>query len=173
MKTMNHYVETFQEFTKMFGNLSKILDKFQTYAETKKFEPSQVLTARLAPDQFNLIRQVQIMSDSAKFGLSRLTGKEGPAFEDKEQTIDELRGRISKTIAYLKTATATDFEGSDERKITLPRHDGKFLYGKDYLHEYVIPNVYFHFTTAYAIFRHNGLDIGKKDFLGELAFVKV
>ncbi|MDB5036951.1 MAG: hypothetical protein JWQ35_479 [Bacteriovoracaceae bacterium] len=162
-----------KEFSRGLKNLKLILDKFQTYAETKKFEPSNVLNGRLAPDQFSFTRQIQIMCDIAKFNAARLTAKEAPVHEDKEQTIDDLRGRIDKTIAYLQTLSVKDFEGASTRKIKMPRIEGKAMQGDNYFAQFGIPNFYFHFTMAYAILRNNGLDIGKKDYLGELTLENI
>lgn len=170
MTSADYYENTVVQFSKMLKNLTKILDKFQVHAETKKFDVSNVLTARLAPDQFHFIRQIQIVCDIAKLSCARMSGKEAPVFEDKEQTLDELRARISKTEAYLKTLKASDFEGLDQRKIVMPYHPGKFLLGKDYFPQHVLPNFYFHFVTAYSILRHNGVDLGKMDFLGDMPF---
>lgn len=162
------YELTAKQFTKGLENLKKILDRFQAFAETKKFDVSNVLNARLAPDQFNFIRQIQIMTDVARFTCARLTGKEMLSIEDKEVTLDDLRNRIDKTIGYLKTFTATDFKNATTIKVVMPRLEKKAMQGNDHLAQWCIPNFHFHFATAYAILRHNGLDIGKKDYLGEM-----
>jgi len=156
------------QFTKMLTNLSQILDKAQAYAEAKKFDASALLTARLFPDQFNFTRQVQITCDSAKAYVAKLTSKEAPKHEDNETTIAELQTRIQKTIQFLNTVKAEDFKGWETRQVTNPRREGKFLIGSEYCMEQAIPNFYFHMTTAYSLLRHNGLEIGKKDFLGAL-----
>jgi hypothetical protein len=158
---------------KLLGNFEKWFDKLQAHAETKKFDVTTVINARLAPDQYNLIRQVQITSDTAKLSASRLTGKEAPAFEDNEQTLDELRTRIKKTIAYLQTYKVADFQNIDSRKISLPWMKDKFFLASEYFVTFAIPNFYFHYTTSYAILRHNGVDVGKKDYLGELPLQNV
>ncbi len=164
------YELTVPYFTKMLRNLSHILDKGAKYAETKKFEPEVLWSARLAPDQFNLIRQVQIVCDTAKLCTSRLTGKDAPIHEDKEKTLPELKARIDQVIGYLNGFSAKDFEGAEQRKITQPRWEGKYLWGSEYAQHHAIPNLYFHLTTAYSILRHNGVDVGKKDYLGEMPF---
>jgi hypothetical protein len=158
------------QFTKMLQNLSAVLNKGAQYAEMKKFDVQILLNSRLAPDQFNLIRQVQIACDSAKLCGARLTGKEAPVNDDNEKTLPELLGRIQQTISFLHTLTAEDFKGAEERHITQPRWEGKWLTGYEYLLQYSVPNVYFHVTTAYSILRHNGVDVGKKDYLGELPY---
>lgn len=156
------------QFCRMLNNLSRILDKAQEFAEKKKFEPANLLTARLAPDQFNFTRQVQIACDTAKFFAVRLTEKAAPTFEDKEATIPELKQRIQKTIQFLETIKPEDFKGWETRKTTNPRREGKYLPGNEFALQHAIPNFYFHMTTAYSILRSNGLDIGKVDYLGEL-----
>lgn len=160
------------QLTKNLRNLSAILDKGAQLAETKKFEVDILLNARLAPDQFNLIRQVQIACDTAKLGVSRLTGKPAPSHEDNEKTLSEVKSRIDQTISYLNQFSTKDFEGAETRQVTTPRWDGKYLLGTDYVHHHILPNLYFHITTAYSILRHNGVDVGKKDFLGEMPFKK-
>jgi hypothetical protein len=158
------------QFTKVLQNLSAMLDRGAAYAEEKKFDVEVLLNFRLAPDQFNFIRQVQIACDTAKLGVSRLTGKEAPSFEDNEKTLPELKARIDKTIAYLATVTEADFASSAERHITQPRWAGKYLTGKEFALQHMVPNFYFHVTTAYGILRHNGVNVGKKDYLGAMPF---
>ena len=163
--------EQFTQFAKMLHNLSNLLDKAQKFAETKKFEPEVLLNSRLAPDMLSLTRQVQIACDTAKLATSRLTGKDAPVNEDTEKTIPELKARIETTIGFVTSMKETDFAGWETRKISHPRWEGH-LTGKDYFYQHAIPNVYFHVTTAYAILRNNGVEIGKKDFLGTLPFQK-
>jgi len=158
------------QFTKMLTNLSTILDKAQAFAEQKKFDASALLTDRLAIDQFNFTRQIQATCDMAKAYASKLTGKEAPMHEDKEATLPELQQRIHKTIQFLQTIKPEDFKGWETRQVTNPRREGKFLHGEEYAMQQAIPNFYFHLTTAYSILRHRGLEIGKKDFLGELKY---
>lgn len=163
---------TVPQFSKMLHNLSRILDKAQAFADVKKIDSSVLLTSRLAPDQFPLGRQIQIACDTAKLGASRLTGKEAPVHEDKEVTLPEFKARIESVLGYLQTFKAEDFKDAADRKITQPRWEGKWLTGKEFAHEHAIPNIYFHVTTAYAILRHNGVEIGKKDYLGEMPYKK-
>jgi hypothetical protein len=150
--------------------MSKNLDKAETHAAEKKFESTVLLNTRLAPDMFPLVRQVQIATDLAKNGAARLAGVEPPRYEDTEKTVDELKARLAKTVAYLKTLDAKAIDGSANREITFPlgpQHKGE-MNGADYLNHFVLPNVYFHLTAAYAILRHCGLNVGKQDFLGAI-----
>lgn len=155
---------------KTLHNLSTMIDKSAKYAESKKFEADVLLNSRLAPDQFNFLRQVQIACDTAKLGISRLTGKDAPVHDDSEKTLPEVKARLESVIGYLKKFTAEDFKEAATKKVTTPRWEAKYLTGDDYMAHHVIPNFYFHVTTAYAILRHNGVEIGKKDYLGELPF---
>jgi hypothetical protein len=166
------YEITVPQFTKMLKNLSQILDKAARHAEAKKFDVENLLNFRLFPDQFNLIRQVQIACDTAKLGASRLTGKEAPVHEDQEKTVPELKTRIQDVIGYLGTFSEADFQGAEERKVSQPRWEGKYLTGKEFALQHAIPNLYFHITTAYSILRNNGVEIGKKDYLGEMPYKK-
>lgn len=161
---------TLTQFGKMLHNLSGMLSKAKAHAEVKKFEPSVLLHSRLAPDQFPLIMQLQIACDNVKLGAARLAGKEAPTHADDETTFEQIQARIGEVVAYLNTLSEADFVGAELREISQPRWKGKTLNGLQYLEEYVVPNVYFHITTAYAILRHNGVDIGKRDFLGELPY---
>lgn len=163
---------TVPQFTKMLHNLSLMLDKAEAFSQAKKFDMDVLLNDRLAPDMFNFTRQVQIACDTAKLCASRLSGKEAPANDDKEKTLAEVKERIKQTINYLEGFTVKDFEGAETKHITQPRWEGKYLTGKEYALYHAIPNIYFHTTTAYAILRTNGVDVGKKDFLGELPFKK-
>ena len=166
------YEITIPQFAKMLMNLNIILDKAAKHAETKKFEVEVLLNSRLAPDQFNLIRQVQIACDTAKLAASRLTGKDAPVHEDNEKTLSDLRARIQQTVSYLNNFTAQDFKGADEKRISQPRWEGKYLLGFEFATQHALPNLYFHISTAYSILRHNGVDIGKKDYLGEMPYKK-
>jgi hypothetical protein len=165
---MNLYDFTVPQIIRTLGQVLRWLDKAQAHADQKKFDMSVLLESRLAPDQFPLTRQIQIISDTAKALTARLAGQQAPVFEDTEKTIEELRARIQKTIAYLRTLKPEQFEGAAERAITLPFIPGKFMKGSEYLAEFALPNFYFHATTAYAILRHNGVDVGKMDFMGEI-----
>ena len=164
------FFETLQQMKKHLGLMDHWLEMATAYAKTKSFEPNVFLTLRLAPDQFAFARQVQIACDTTKLGASRLTGKEAPSHADNEATLDELRARIASTIKYLETFSAKDFEGSATRSVTQPRWEGKTMLGADYFREHVVPNFYFHAAHCYAILRHNGVDVGKRDFLGPLTF---
>jgi len=166
------YQITIPQFAKTLKNLSAILTKAEQHAVAKKFEVEVLLNARLAPDQFNLIRQVQIVCDTAKLGAARLAGKEAPVHEDKEKTLPELQARIETVLGYLATFSENDFQGAEERKISQPRWEGKYLTGWEFAMQHALPNLYFHTTTAYSILRHNGVDVGKKDYLGEMPFKK-
>lgn len=151
-------------------NLSHILDKGEAHAAAKKIDPSVFLTARLYPDMFALTRQVQIASDTAKGAGARLAGIENPSFADTEASFPELRQRIVKTIDFLKNIRPEQIDGSEEKAIMLPtRSKGDLhLSGQSYLLQHVLPNLFFHVTTAYAILRHNGVEVGKWDYLGAL-----
>jgi len=151
----------------MLRNLSALLDKGVAHAEAKKFDPAVLVNSRLAPDMFPLSRQVQIATDMVKAGVARLTGQEAPRYEDTEQTMDELKARIAKTIDYIESVPASAFEGSEERDIRIPLRDRTLeMKGLQYVRQWVLPNFYFHVTTVYALLRHNGVDVGKRDFLG-------
>src|SRR4051812_33003979 len=164
------YAITVTQYQKLLGNLSAILDKAALYAEAKKFNVEVLLNSRLAPDQFNLIRQVQIACDTAKFGAARIAGKEAPSHPDTETTVDELKARIKATQDYLATFKEQDFAGASERHVSQPRWEGKYLTGLEYTLEHSFPNIAFHITTAYSILRSNGVDVGKKDYLGVMPY---
>ena len=158
---------TIDIFTHALGNLSAILEKGVAHATARKFDPNVLVASRLAPDMLPLSRQVQIVCDLAKNSASRLAGIDPPRFEDNEKTIEELRARIARTIEYLKSIPASSFEGSEERDIKVPAGERTLEFkGLAFVQRWAIPNVFFHVTTAYNILRHNGVDIGKRDFLG-------
>lgn len=163
------YFQTFVQIKKMLGQLDTWLDKAAAYAGSKSFDANVLAGMRLAPDQFPLARQVQIACDTAKLGASRLTGKEAPAQADTEQTIDELRARVASVIAYLDGFSEKDFDGVASRTVTQPRWEGKIMTGPDYFFEHVMPNFFFHLSHVYAILRHNGVPLGKRDYLGALS----
>ena len=155
-------------FVRQLGAMLTWLDKAQAHAEARKFSPDNYLGLRLAPDMLPFTRQIQIAADFAKGCTARLAGLEVPSWEDKEATLDELRARIRKTIDYVKSVPAAQVDGSEAREIVLQMRVGdprRFL-GQDYLTQYVLPNFYFHATTAYALLRHAGVELGKRDFLG-------
>jgi hypothetical protein len=160
------YYSSFTQMKKMLGQLASWLDKAEAHAKARSFETQVLMQARLAPDQFAFVRQVQNACDTAKLGASRLTGKEAPSHPDTEQTFDELRARITSTIAYLDGFSEKDFEGAATRVVSTPRWGGQVAAGADYFFEHAVPNFFFHLTHAYAILRHNGVDVGKRDFLG-------
>jgi hypothetical protein len=154
-------------FSRMLENLSAILAKGAAHAEAKKIDPAIFINARLAPDMFALARQVQIASDAAKGCVARLAGAEVPSYPDTESTFPELEARVAKTIAFVKGFTAAQVDGSEERAVTLKirGEDVKFR-GQDYLFKLALPNFFFHVTTTYDILRHNGVEVGKLDYLG-------
>jgi uncharacterized protein len=162
-----------EQVTHTLKQLIGLLDKGVAYAETKKFDPTVLVNARLAPDMHPLAKQIQIVSDTAKFGVARLTGIEAPRFEDNEKTIDELKARLAKTIDFVQSAPASAFEGGEDRhvKITVPNRTIE-MNGLAYLRGWLLPNFFFHVSMAYAILRHNGVDIGKRDFLGDVSSAK-
>jgi uncharacterized protein len=156
-------------FTHVLGNLSVLLEKGAAYATAKKFDASVLVNARLAPDMFPLSRQVQIACDNAKLSVARLAGVEAPRYEDNEKTIEELRARIAKTIDYLQSIQASALEGAETRDIKVPAGERTLEFkGLAYIQRFAIPNVFFHVSTAYNILRHNGVEIGKRDYLGSL-----
>jgi hypothetical protein len=147
--------------------VSKLLDKAEAFAAARKIDPSVLLNSRLAPDMFAFARQVQVACDMAKFGAARLAGIEPPKFEDTETTIPQLKERIARTLAFIKSVDAKAIDAAAGREITFPLGPKRGqMTGADYLNHFVLPNLYFHAATAYAILRHNGVEIGKQDFLG-------
>jgi hypothetical protein len=161
--------ETFRQMKKMLTQLDTWLDTAAAHAQAKAFDPNVFLGLRLSPDQFPFVRQVQSACDTTKFAAARLTGKEAPSNPDTEQTLDELHARVRTAIAHLDTFSAKDFEGAATRVVTQPRWEGKVMSGGDYFLEHAVPNFFFHITHAYAILRHNGVNIGKRDYLGPLS----
>jgi hypothetical protein len=154
-------------FTPMLKNLAAILDKGAASAAARKFEPAVLASARLAPDMLPLTRQVQLACDFAKNSTARLAGQEAPKFEDNESTLPELQARIEKTLAWLASVPPDAVDGSEERDITVPLRDRKLEFkGLPFLQRWVLPNFYFHLVTVYDILRHNGVDVGKLDYLG-------
>jgi len=151
----------------MLGNLSHLLDKAQEFIDAKNCDPAAITQYRLAPDMLPFTRQVLIACDAAKNGVSRLSGVEAPKFADDEQTIAELKARIAKTQTYLQTVPASALDGTEEKEITFPvgKESVRTMKGEAYLKQWMLPNMYFHITTAYIILRHNGVEIGKKDYL--------
>lgn len=162
------FYESILQMKKTLGQFDKWLDLAESYAKERSFEPSLYLGFRLAPDQFPFLRQLQTACDTAKLSASRLSGKEAPKHPDTEQTLDEVRARIRSVVSYLDGFSAKDFEGAATRSITQPRWEGKVMTGQDYFLEHAVPNFYFHVSHSYAILRHNGVPVGKRDYLGAL-----
>lgn len=165
--SLSMYQVTIPVFDRVLTNLSAILGKGAAHAEAKKIDPSVFINSRLAPDMFALARQVQIATDAVKGCAARLAGVDIPSFADTEVTFAELQERIAKTQAFLKTVTEAQINGSEDRTVTL-KVGGKDmqLTGLNYVYGFAFPNLYFHATTAYAILRHNGVEVGKMDYLG-------
>jgi uncharacterized protein len=154
-------------FVRMLTNLGTWLDKAEAHAAAKKFEPSVYLGARLAPDMLPFTKQIQIACDMAKFGIARLASVDAPKFDDTETSLAELRARVRATIEFIKSVPAEKIDGTEDKDVTIPRRDGTMtLKGEAYLKNFVLPNFYFHLTTTYALLRHNGVELGKIDFLG-------
>lgn len=163
---LSMYDATIPPLRLALSNLAHILKKGEAHAETKGIEPAVFFNARLFPDMFPLSRQVQIATDMSKGAAARLAGIEIPKYEDDETTFADLQARIAKTLAFIDSVTPAQFEGAEKRNIELMvrKHKMEFS-GQDYLLKWVMPNVYFHVTTAYDILRHNGVELGKPDFL--------
>lgn len=160
------YTETFAQMKKLLGQLDRWLGTAAEHARSKNVDPAVFPALRLALDQFPLARQVQICCDTVKVAASYLSGRVVESQPDTEQTIEELQARIRSTVAYLDSFTADDFAGAATRVVSQPRWKGEWMTGSDYLVQHALPNFYFHLTTAYAILRHNGVGLGKRDFLG-------
>ena len=166
--TLSMYQASVPVFKQMLGGLSGVLAKAEAHATARKIEPAVLLQARLYPDMFALLRQVQVACDFAKSVSARIAGVDVPSFEDKEESFADLQARIAKTLAFVDSLNAAQIDGSEERRIVTqagtPKE--KIFSGQSYLFNYRLPHFYFHTTTAYAILRHNGVEIGKKDFIG-------
>ena len=168
--TLSMYQASVPVFTRGLENLAAILAKGATHAEAKKIDPAVFVNSRLAPDMFPLSRQVQIASDAAKGCVARLAGAEVPSYPDTETTFPELQARISKTVDFVKGFKPAQIDGSEERTCILKTRTDEIKHrGQDYLFKLALPNFYFHVTTAYDILRHNGVEVGKMDYLGKLA----
>jgi len=167
--TLSMYQASVPVFVRGLESLSAILNKAAAHAEAKKIDPTVFINARLAPDMFALARQVQIASDAAKGCVARLAGAEVPSYPDTETTFPDLLARVAKTIAFVKGFNAAQIDGSEDRKVTLKmRGEDRSFRGQAYLFNLALPNFYFHVTTAYDILRHNGVELGKSDYLGAL-----
>ena len=157
-------------FTRMLRNLSRWIELAEKHAGERKYEPAVLLSARLAPDMLPFTRQVQIACDGAKFCVARLAGVEPPRDADDETTVAELQARIARTLAFVASVTPAQVDGTEDKDITIPRRDGSMVMkGEPYLTSFVLPNLFFHVTTAYALLRHNGVPLGKADYLGALS----
>lgn len=163
------YYRIVLQFKKQLGQVDKWLESAAAFAQAKSFDPNVFLGLRLAPDQFAFARQVQTACDTAKLAAARLAGKDAPSHPDTEQTLDQLRERVRSVIAYLDGLSEKDFDGAATRSVTQPRWEGKTMAGADYFIEHALPNFYFHLTHMYAILRHNGVSLGKRDYLGALS----
>ncbi|MDP1742629.1 MAG: DUF1993 domain-containing protein [Polaromonas sp.] len=166
--TLSMYQASIPVFKQMLGGLSAVLTKAEAHAQAKKIEPKALLQARLYPDMFPLLRQVQVACDFSKGVSARLAGVEVPGFEDTEENFADLQARIAKTLAFIDSCTAAQMEGSETRQIVTqagtPKE--KIFTGQSYLLNYGLPHFFFHTTTAYAILRHSGVEVGKKDYIG-------
>ena len=162
------YASSIPVFTQLLGGLSAVLTKAEAHAQARSIEPNALLLARLFPDMFPLLRQARVACDFAKSVAARLAGVEVPNFEDNEQTFDDLQARIAKTLAFIGSLAPAQFEGSETREIVTqagtPKE--KRFSGQSYLLNYGLPHFFFHVTTAYNILRHNGVEVGKKDYIG-------
>jgi uncharacterized protein len=168
---MNLYDATVPVFVKLLSNVDKWLDKAAALADAKKFDVDVLATARLAPSQYPFVRQIQSACDQAKFTVAKLTGKDAPSHPDTEKTIAEIRQRIRTVVDYLNSFQRDDFAGAEDRKCSHSWMGGKSLRGGDYLDHFALPNFHFHLTTAYDILRHNGVDVGKMDYIVDLPFL--
>lgn len=165
--TISMYQASVPVLLRQLGTLSAILAKGEAHAAAAGIDPAAMLAAQLAPDMLPLTRQIQIASDGAKGGAARLAGIDAPAFADEELTFDDLQARITKTVAFLKTIAPAQIDGSEDRAIVLKAGPREFNFtGQDFLLQFVLPNFFFHVTTAYALLRHQGVEIGKMDYLG-------
>lgn len=165
--TLSMYRASVPRFVNILNNLSNILDKALAYTEAKKIAPSVLPNFRLAPDMLSMSSQVQIACDGAKALVARLSGVTSPVFEDNETTLGELKERIAKTISFIQSVPADAIDGTEDKDIVIRRGETETHYkGMQFLLGYAVPNFYFHVTMAYAILRHNGVEIGKRDYLG-------
>jgi len=166
--SLSMYQASVPAFLQMLNSLSAILEKAEAHALSRKIEPSVLLNTRLTPDMFPLVRQVQLVTDFAKGAAGRLAGVELPKYDDTETSFTELKARIAKTLDFLHSLKPAQIDGSEAREITIPigGQPHKFT-GQNYLIKFALPNFYFHHTTAYAILRQCGVDIGKRDYLGQ------
>lgn len=165
--TISMYQASVPRFVNILGNLSNILDKAQAHIDTRKLDDATLTTYRLFPDMLPMARQVQIACDTAKGVVARLAGVEIPVHEDNEKTLAELKARIAKTIVFVQSVTPEQIDGTEDKDIVIKRGDKETHYeGMQFLLGHAIPNFYFHVTTTYNILRHNGIEIGKRDYIG-------
>ena len=158
--------QTITQFTKMLENLDHCLEKAIAFAQQRKFEPDLFVSTRLAPDQFDFTHQIQSACDAAKYAAAYLSGQTAPSHPDTEKTISELRARIKTCIQYVRSVPASAYEGAADRRVAPAWLQGKWFRGEDYFRQIAVPNFYFHVTTAYALLRHNGVELGKMDYIG-------
>jgi hypothetical protein len=165
--TISMYQASIPRFVNILGNLSNILDKAQAYVDAKKIDTVTLTTYRLFPDMLPMTTQIQIACDAAKGVVARLAGVEIPVYEDNEKTLSDLKARIAKTVAFIRAVTPAQIDGTEDKEIVIKRGDKETHYkGMQFLLSHALPNFYFHVTTAYNILRHNGVEIGKRDYLG-------
>ena len=165
--TISMYQASVPRLVNALNNLSHVLDKAQAHIEAKKLDPKTLLEFRLYPDMLNMTRQVQIASDTAKGLVARLAGLDNPVHEDNEQSIAELQARLAKTVAFMQSVSAAQIDGTEDKAIVIKRGDKETHYkGMQFLLGHALPNVYFHSSMTFAILRHNGVEIGKRDYLG-------
>ncbi len=166
--TLSMYQASVPVFKQMLGALGNVLAKAEAHATARKIEPNALLQARVYPDMFALLRQVQIACDFAKSVSARIAGVEVPAYDDKEESFSDLQARIAKTLAFVESLSAAQIDGSEERRIVTQADTPKekIFSGQSYLLNYGLPHFFFHTTTAYAILRHSGVEVGKKDYIG-------
>ena len=165
---MSLYEASVPQLKKMLNNLEHWIEVAQGHAKKRAFDENTLASARLAPDQFAFARQVQSACDNAKFIVARLAGKTPPSHPDTEQTLEQLKQRVRAVVEYLDSFKPAELDGSEKRRLELPFLEGKVILGQHYFYEFGLPNFYFHLVTAYAILRHNGVDLGKRDFIGAM-----
>ena len=159
---------TVETYLRGLTNLQTFLDRAEAFAKEKKFEVDTLLQSRLAPDMYPLVKQIQVTCDTAKGTVARLVGKQPPKHEDNEKTFAEIRSRVTKTMDYVKTITAGDLKNCEDRRVDLPWAEGKWMHAGQYIPEMALPNFYFHLAMTYGILRHNGVNLGKMDFIGNV-----
>ena len=165
--TLSMYLASVPRLTNALNNLGNLLDKAQAHVDARKLDETAITQFRLYPDMLNMTRQVQIASDTAKGVVARLAGIEIPVYEDNERSLADLKARIAKTVAFIQTIGAEQVDGTEDKDIVIKRGEKETHYkGMQFLLGHALPNVYFHITTTYCILRHNGVEVGKRDYLG-------